>query len=93
MIRGQTRTHSRSETERRGRVFNTPASYWVSPGSKSQPRRTAILIEVFSGFPQTVQANSGNTALKFCHYPFLPNPFLFIIIHLYTIIDTISSSY
>jgi hypothetical protein len=39
-------------------VVNTPASYSVSPGFKSLPRRLAILIEVFRGFPQSLQTNS-----------------------------------
>jgi hypothetical protein len=45
-------------TERRGRVVNTPASYLGGPGVKSRPKRPAILIEVFRGFPQFLQANA-----------------------------------
>jgi hypothetical protein len=37
--------------ERRGRVVNSPASYLGCPGFKSRPRRPAILIKVFRGFP------------------------------------------
>jgi hypothetical protein len=46
-------------TERRGRVFDTPASYSGGPGLKSRSRRQAILIEVLHGFTQYLQTNSG----------------------------------
>jgi hypothetical protein len=45
-------------TERRGRVVNISASYLEGPEFKSQPRRPAILTEVFRGFPQSLQANA-----------------------------------
>jgi hypothetical protein len=46
-------------TERRGRVFNNPASYSEGPEFKSWPRLPAILIEVFRDFPQSLQVNAG----------------------------------
>jgi hypothetical protein len=61
-------------TKLRGRVVNTP-SYSEGPEFHSRPWLPAILIEVFCGFPQSLQAN----AFKLCHIPFLPNPFQFII--------------
>jgi hypothetical protein len=42
-------------TERHGRVVNTPTSYSGGPGLESRPRRPAILIEGFRGFPQSLQ--------------------------------------
>jgi hypothetical protein len=38
------------DTEHRGRVVNTPASYSRCPRFKSWPRRPAILIDVYRGF-------------------------------------------
>jgi hypothetical protein len=46
-------------TERHGRVVNTPTSYSGGPGFKTQSRLPAILIEVFLGFTQPLQSNSG----------------------------------
>jgi hypothetical protein len=46
-------------TECRGRVVETPASYSGGPGFKSRPRRPAIVIHVFRGFPDFLQANAG----------------------------------
>jgi hypothetical protein len=46
-------------TERRGWVVNTPASYSEGPSFKIRPRRLAMLIEVFRGFTQSLQANSS----------------------------------
>jgi hypothetical protein len=48
-----------TETERRGRVVNIPISYSGGPTFDYRPRRQAILTEVFRGFPQSLQANSG----------------------------------
>jgi hypothetical protein len=45
--------------ERRGRVVKTPTSHSWSPGFYYWPRRPAILIEGFRGFPQSLQGNSG----------------------------------
>jgi hypothetical protein len=45
-------------TKRRGRVVNTPTSYSGGPGFDYRSRRPAILIEVFRGFPQSLQANA-----------------------------------
>jgi hypothetical protein len=36
-----------------------PASYSGGPGFKSLPRWPAILIEVFRGFPQSLQVIAG----------------------------------
>jgi hypothetical protein len=47
------------QTERRGRVVSTPASYSGDPGFKYRPRRPATLTEVFRCFPQSLQANVG----------------------------------
>jgi hypothetical protein len=44
--------------ERRGGLVNTPP-YSGGPGFKSQPRRPAILTDVFRSFPQYLQANAG----------------------------------
>jgi hypothetical protein len=41
-----------------GRVVNTPTLYAGGPEFDSQPRRMAILTEVFRGFPQSLQANA-----------------------------------
>jgi hypothetical protein len=46
-------------TERRGLVVNIPASYSGGHGFKSRPRPSAILIEGFRGFPQSLQTNAG----------------------------------
>jgi hypothetical protein len=70
-----------ADTERRGRVVNSPASYSEGPGFKSRPRRPVMQIEVSRGFPQSLQTNSG-LCLKLGHDRFLPNPFPFIIIRL-----------
>jgi hypothetical protein len=45
-------------TERCGRVVNTPTYYSGGPGFYSRPWRPAVMIEVFSGFPQSLQANA-----------------------------------
>jgi hypothetical protein len=50
---------NRHTVERRGRVAVTPASYSRGPGFKYRPRRPAILVEVFRGSPQSLQANAG----------------------------------
>jgi hypothetical protein len=42
-----------------GRVVKAPTSYSGGPGFDSRPARAAILIEVFRGFPQSLQANAG----------------------------------
>jgi hypothetical protein len=47
------------ETDSRGRVGNTPVSYSGGPGFHSRPRRTVILILVYRGLPQSLQANAG----------------------------------
>jgi hypothetical protein len=52
-------TGSDSWTERRGRVFNSPVSFSGGPGLKSRPGRPDVLIEVFRGFYQSLQANPG----------------------------------
>jgi hypothetical protein len=65
-------------TELRGRVLNTCVPCSGGPGFTSWSQRPAILIEVFQGFPQSLQAN----ALKLYHDRFLPNPFQFITIDL-----------
>jgi hypothetical protein len=43
-------------TERRGRVVDIPAPYSGGLRFKSRTRQQAILIEVFRGFPQSLQA-------------------------------------
>jgi hypothetical protein len=47
------------QPKRRGRVVNNPASYSGGPEFDSRPRRTAVLIEVLRGSPQSLQANAG----------------------------------
>jgi hypothetical protein len=49
----------KGKIERRGRVVNPPASYPGGPEFKSRPRRSAMLIEAFRGFRQSLQANAG----------------------------------
>jgi hypothetical protein len=46
-------------TELRGRVVYTPTSYSGGPAFDSRPRRPAILTDVFSDSPQSLQANAG----------------------------------
>jgi hypothetical protein len=46
-------------TEHRDRVFNTAASYSGGAGFKPRSRKPFILIEVYRGFPQSVEANAG----------------------------------
>jgi hypothetical protein len=41
------------------RGYTTPASYSGGPGFDSLPQRPAILIDVFRGFPQSLQVNAG----------------------------------
>jgi hypothetical protein len=65
-------------TKCHGWVVNTPASYSGGPGFNSWPWWLAILIDVFRGFPQSLQAN---ITLKLGHDCFLPISFQFIIIH------------
>jgi hypothetical protein len=72
------------DTERRGRVFNTPASSG-GPGFKSRPRLPAILSEGFVVFLSPSRRIPGST-LKLGHGRFLPNPFQFIC---YPVIDAI----
>jgi hypothetical protein len=48
-----------SKTERCVRVINTPALCSRGLRLKPWPLRQAILIEVFCGFPQFLQENSG----------------------------------
>jgi hypothetical protein len=57
-------------------------SYSGSPRFDSQPWWLAVLIEVFCGLPQSLQANSGISNLKLGHDRLLPNPFHIIVIHL-----------
>jgi hypothetical protein len=40
-------------------VVSTPTSYSGGPGFDSRPRRPAILIEIFRGFSQSLQENTG----------------------------------
>jgi hypothetical protein len=40
-------------------MVNTPASYSGGPRFKSRPRRQALLMEVFRGFSQFLQANAA----------------------------------
>jgi hypothetical protein len=44
-------SHDKPGTERHSRVVNTPTPYSGGSVFKSRPRRLAILIEVFRGFP------------------------------------------
>jgi hypothetical protein len=46
-------------TERRVRVVHTPTSYSGGAGFNSLPRRPAIPIQVFRGFPQSLKVNAG----------------------------------
>jgi hypothetical protein len=68
-------------TERSGKVVNAHSSYSGVPGFIPPPRQSAMLIEGFRRFTQSLQANAG-IYLKLRHYHFLLNPFPFIIIHL-----------
>jgi hypothetical protein len=52
-------TTARLCSESRVQQFKTPTSYSGDPRFKSQPRRQAMLIEVFHVFPRSLQANSG----------------------------------
>jgi hypothetical protein len=56
ILGSERRMARRVNTERRGRVVNTPTWYSWGPGFESRPQLPAILIEVFHDFPQ---ANSG----------------------------------
>jgi hypothetical protein len=51
--------HLHHHTELRGRVINTPASYYGGLGFKSRTWRPAFLIEDFRSFLQSLQANAG----------------------------------
>jgi hypothetical protein len=42
-------------------VINTPTSYLEISGIKFRPRRPPILTEVYRGFVQSLQANSGTS--------------------------------
>jgi hypothetical protein len=46
-------------TERHGRVVKAPASYSGCVGFDSRPQIPAIMIDVFSIFPQFLQTNAG----------------------------------
>jgi hypothetical protein len=46
-------------SKRRGRMVNTSASYSRDIGFDSRLLRRNILSEIFRGFPQYLQANTG----------------------------------
>jgi hypothetical protein len=50
-------------TERRGRVVNTPASYWGGHEFKYRPE-DQLSWQVFRGFPQALQINAGIVPLN-----------------------------
>jgi hypothetical protein len=65
--------------QRHGRVVNTPTLYAGGPEFDSQPRRMAILTEVFQWFSPVPPGKCPDSTLKLGHDRFLPNPFQFII--------------
>jgi hypothetical protein len=80
-----------SLSERRCRIVNNPASYSGGTGFKSRPRRTAILIEVFRGFPQSLQANAGIVGLPVFWLRPLPNKS--VPIHHHSLVTPLSALY
>jgi hypothetical protein len=67
-----------NNTERHGRVVNTPASYSGSPGFKSRSTERLSWLR-FSWFFSIPPGECRNSTLKLDHARFLPNPFHFII--------------